>query len=405
MTPEANRGVNGMNARVLVVSDDPAALLGLRRMLDPLAREWEILTERGAKATLARLDLARADVLIVDRVQAEMRRDDLLVEVRRRFPSTVRVVLVDATEQGELARLAALSHRVLAKPVDSDELQTVVRRTHSLRELLRSPSLTAVVGRMGTVPALSDLYTRIAEELAYPDYSLAAVGALVSQDVGIAAKLIQMANSALLGLRRPAGSPAQAVRVLGADLTRTLVLAADLFSRYNPATLRPFSIDALWDHSRQIADLASRIATAERAGERTVRDAALAGLFHDIGQLTMVSQLPGPYREVFELRARENLTTAAAEKRVFGATHAEVGGYLLGLWGLHDSLVEAVAWHHEPSGCPGNTFSALTAVHVADAITRAAEGARPDRDYLARLGMEDRLLEWIRISEQPPTSN
>lgn len=393
-----------MNPRVLVVSDDPPSLLGLRRMLEPLARDWDILAERGAQAALARLDLARSDVLILDKVLAEMRRDELLLEVRRRHPGTVRIVLVEPSDQAELARLASLSHRVLGKPCDPDELQTVIRRTQSLRELLRSPSLTAVVGRMGTIPTLSDLYTRIAEELAFPDYSLAAVGALVSQDVGIAAKLIQMANSALLGLRRPAASPAQAVRVLGADLTRTLVLAADLFSRYNPTALRPFSIEALWDHSRQIADLATRIATTERAGERIVRDAALAGLFHDIGQLTMVSQLPGPYKEVFGLRTRNNLTTAAAERQVFGATHAEVGGYLLGLWGLHDPLVEAVAWHHNPSACPGNTFSALTAVHAADAIVRANEGARPDREYLARLGLEERFSEWMRLVEPPLTT-
>ena len=163
-----------------------------------------------------------------------------------------------------------------------------------------------------------------------------------------------MANSALLGLRKPASSPSQAVRVLGADLTRTLVLAADLFSRYDPAALRPFSIDALWEHSRRVADLAGRIAQSERAGDRTARDAALAGLFHDIGRLTIASQMPGPYKEVLTLMRSDGVPAAQAEWRVLGASHAEIGGYLLGLWGLSDSIVEAVAWHHDPTRLSGD---------------------------------------------------
>jgi HD-like signal output (HDOD) protein len=86
---------------------------------------------------------------------------------------------------------------------------------------------------------------------------------------------------------------------------------------------------------------------------------------------------------------------------VLGTTHAEVGGYLLGLWGLPDALVEAVAWHHNPGGCPGTAFTPLTAVHVADAIVRAEEGAQPDAEYLARLGLSDRWGVWMGLRERP----
>jgi putative nucleotidyltransferase with HDIG domain len=237
-----------------------------------------------------------------------------------------------------------------------------------------------------------------------PDYSLAAVGELVAQDLGIAAKLLQMANSALVGLRRPATTPNQAVKILGADLTRTLVLAADLFSRYNPASLRPFSIEALWEQSRTVGELACAIASSEHADEQLVRQSALAGLLHDIGKLTLASQLAGPYKEVLALMRTEGLSAADAERRVLGTTHAEVGAYLLGLWGLPDALVEAVAWHHNPGGCPGSTFTALTAVHAADAIVRAVDGARPDAEYLARLGLSHRWAAWTALREQPKAS-
>jgi putative nucleotidyltransferase with HDIG domain len=288
---------------------------------------------------------------------------------------------------------------VLPKSCDPAEVLGAIQRVYYLREVLGNPALEAFVGRQGSVPTLSRVYERIEHELTAPDFSLAAVGALVAQDLGIAAKLLQMANSALVGLRREATTPNQAVKILGADLTRTLVLAAELFSRYNPQSLRPFSIEALWDHSQKVAALARAIARAERVDDRVAREAALAGLLHDIGRLMLASHLARPYKEVLNLIRSDGLSAADAERRVLGTTHAEVGAFLLGLWGLPDAVVEAVAWHHNPGGCPGTTFTALTAAHAADPIVRGAGGAAPDADYLARLGLAGRWPHWLELGE------
>jgi putative nucleotidyltransferase with HDIG domain len=388
-----------MSGRVLLVSDDPGAQRAFRQALAPVHREWEAAVARGGDA-LRRLDGPGYDALVVDARVAGVGCTDLLVEVRRRHPPTARIVIADAGKAGELVQYVAVAHRVLPNPYDPAELVGAIQRAYSLRELLGNRAVASVVGRLTSVPALSTLYTRIADALMMPDYSLAAVGELVSQDLGIAARLLQMANSALVGLRRTATTPNQAVKILGADLTRTLVLAADLFSRYNPSSLRPFSIEALWDHSQKVAELAGAIALDRRADERMVREAALAGLLHDIGRLTLASQLAGPYKEVLRAIRVENLPVAEAERRILGTTHAEVGAYLLGLWGLPDALVEAVAWHHNPGQCPGTTFTALTAVHAADAIVRAPEGAQPDADYLARLGLTDRWSHWLGLKDR-----
>jgi HD-like signal output (HDOD) protein len=83
---------------------------------------------------------------------------------------------------------------------------------------------------------------------------------------------------------------------------------------------------------------------------------------------------------------------------VFGATHAEVGAYLLGLWGLPDPVVEAVAWHHTPARCPGESFTPLTAVHVAEAILGSEEGTRLDTDYLDGLKLGHRVEAWMELA-------
>ncbi|MBI3602999.1 MAG: HDOD domain-containing protein, partial [Nitrospirae bacterium] len=93
------------------------------------------------------------------------------------------------------------------------------------------------------------------------------------------------------------------------------------------------------------------------------------------------------------------------ERELFGATHAEVGAYVMRLWGLDDTVVEAVAFHHCPARSPARAFSPLTAVHVANALAqedRASDiGGAPvsiDADYLAALDLTDRLTEWRAIS-------
>lgn len=390
-----------MSGRVLYVSDDAAAHRAFRAAFAPSQRDWEVNLARGGADALRKLDGPGFDALVADAHLAGTGCAEVLLEVRRRHPPTARIVLADVSRPGDLVRLVALAHRVLPTPCAPADLYAAVQRGYSLRQLLGNQALVSVVGRLASVPALSAHYTRIADELMMPEYSLATVGELVAQDLGIAARLLQMANSALVGLRKPATTPNQAVRVLGADLTRTLVLAADLFTRYNPSSLRPFSIEALWDHSQKVGELAGAIAAAERADERVAREATLAGLFHDIGKLTLASQLAGPYRDVLTLMRVEGRTAADAERQVLGTTHAEVGAYLLGLWGLPDALVEAVAWHHTPGTCPGTGFTALTAVHAADTLVRSAEGAKPDAEYLARIGLSGRWEEWGFLRDRP----
>jgi len=92
-----------------------------------------------------------------------------------------------------------------------------------------------------------------------------------------------------------------------------------------------------------------------------------------------------------------------AEVEVLGASHAMMGAYLLGLWGLPDAVVEAVAFHHAPGQCVHQRFGPLTAVHVAATLAPELSGAGPgqeaptlDLDYVRALGLAERLDGWRR---------
>jgi putative nucleotidyltransferase with HDIG domain len=162
-----------------------------------------------------------------------------------------------------------------------------------------------------------------------------------------------------------------------------------------------FPIERLWKHSMATGLLARRIAAAEGGDLGVIEAAFAAGVLHDIGKLVYGFSMPQLYKMALERAAEKNLPQWKAETEVIGASHAEVGAYLLGLWGLPAAIVEAVAWHHHPTERDPCEFSALTAVHVANYVhgrqTPSSEMPLPqslDRDYVASLKLQTQLSTW-----------
>ena len=85
-----------------------------------------------------------------------------------------------------------------------------------------------------------------------------------------------------------------------------------------------------------------------------------------------------------------------------GASHAEVGAYLLGLWGLPDPIVEAVLYHHEPELCHSKLSTPLTAVYLANNLLHGncQIGDELNQDYLNKLGITDLLPRWQKKCRQ-----
>lgn len=127
----------------------------------------------------------------------------------------------------------------------------------------------------------------------------------------------------------------------------------------------------------------------------------MAGLLHDIGLLVLSTNFPEQYGEVLANLHNERLSVCDAERAVFKASHEDVGAYLLGLWGVSDAIVEAVAFHHHPRERSHEGFSLLAAVHVANALEEAGDPITTsgiptpiDREYLTACGLVEHLPGW-----------
>lgn len=393
--------------RVLLVDDEPNILDGLRRVLCPLDNEWDVSTALGGHEALTLLRQKPFDVLVSDMRMPEISGVELLDEARKFAPNTVRIILTGQASKEATMKAARVAHRQLSKPCDPEVLREVVRRSCALRQLLAQSMLLTLASRLDSVPSLPGLYFEVVRELESSDPSLKKIGRIVAKDAGMAAKVLQMVHSAFFGPRIRVSSPEQAVVYLGTETTKMLVLTANIFSKFENALLQTFPLDALWAHGQATSKLAGLIAKAEELDSHVVSHAAMAGLLHDIGKLILAGYLPGDYRKVMTLACQEHVPLHEAERKFFGATHAELGGYVLGLWGLPEVIVEAVAWHHNPDGCPGTSLGALTAVHAASALlhegmpeTTWGPWTVPCEDHLNRLGLAGRLDAWRKLRDQ-----
>jgi HD-like signal output (HDOD) protein len=156
------------------------------------------------------------------------------------------------------------------------------------------------------------------------------------------------------------------------------------------------------------AVLARRVARVQNEDMKMMEQCFLAGLLHDVGRIILASGLPEQYAKVWNTAGQQGLLLWQAEQAEFGATHAEVGAYLLGLWGLPNPIIEAIALQHCPSQCLAREFSPLTAVHVASAFAHEKNGVPVeavciDMNYLTQLGLAERVHDWREacLAEQP----
>ena len=238
-------------------------------------------------------------------------------------------------------------------------------RAAALEASLDNDRLKQLVSRMDRLPSIPSVYSEIVEKLQQREVRLEEIGAVIAKDIGMTANILKLVNSAFFGLRRQMVDPAEAVTYLGLETVKTLVLSIHAFSQFEGVEMEGFSLSSLWQHSLQTAALARAIAGAEQAEGKLRDESFVAGMLHDAGKVVLAANFAPQYVEAMRLARTNNLELLAAEEQVFGANHAAVGGYLLGLWGLPVPVVEAIALHHNPARSLNRTFSPLTAVHVA----------------------------------------
>jgi HD-like signal output (HDOD) protein/ActR/RegA family two-component response regulator len=376
---------------ILFVDDERELLEGLRARLYKHRNNWRMQFVVSGDEALSILEREPVDLIVSDVRMPGMDGGHLLALVKARWPNTMRIIVSGYSDPAQAARLTSLAHQYVAKPCEDRQVENTIERCFKLQELLGQDHLRRLVGSIGQLPAMPKTYAKLQAALAQPAVTTAQIGDIVQADPAIATKVLQITNSAFFRLRKPIVRIKDAVTYLGFMTIRNLVLCAEVFGEWKvPKELAGIDPDRLQQHAQYSAAACKALAGGNAAPD----DAWLVGLLHDIGYWILIQECPQELARALEMARAESISLSECERRIVGATHAEMGAYLLGLWGLPYPIVEAVAVHHAPASVTCHGYDLVGALAVSHALldsehAHALDGPRrgegPDARYLSDL--------------------
>jgi HD-like signal output (HDOD) protein len=263
---------------------------------------------------------------------------------------------------------ATTAHQYLSKPCDSAKLEACIERVVSLQGHVHSEAVCKLVGTISNLPSCPELFNKINRTLNAEPGDLAIISALVEQDAAMTAKLLKLVNSAFFGVGYEVASAMEAVNYLGTDALKTIVLATQVFDHSKHLALAGLDMQRLWQSALLTGQCAKALALAH-APTRELRDEAFtAGVLLSCGLLVLAESQPAQLKQAIAAARCAHEPLPSHELQLLGATDAEIGGYLLGLWCLPMPIVDAVM-HYQAGPPPQASVAPLSLlVHAAHAL-------------------------------------
>ena len=391
-----------MKTSVLFVDDEKNILQGIKRMLYGMRSEWDMFFANSGKEAIDILHEKDIDIIITDMRMPEMDGNELLRYVRSHFPRTSRIILSGYSDKETILYSTRTAHQFLTKPCDSKSLIQAIRKSYSLHDLINNKDVIKIISKIDRLPSLPEIYHELQTEIDSESVSFQRIGDLISRDIAMSSKVLQLVNSAFFSSAKKITNPRQAAVILGFNTLKSLILYVHIFKQFNNTWNYPFN--RLMEHSLNVGKLSNKIACFEYEDKCFANDAFTAGLLHDIGKLVLM-QIPNYYKDVENFVTREGCSHAEAEYELFGTSHAEVGAYLLSQWGIPDSIVEVVAFHHQIDNLKNIKSSIVPIIYASDILEKQRDFSKFNFDesfdskYFCNYKLMDKVHEWACIAE------
>jgi HD-like signal output (HDOD) protein len=394
--------------RIVFVDDDVQVLEGLRRMLFGQREVWRMRFFTEPHEAIASLSEDAAELVISDLQMPGMDGAAFLEQVRKAFPDAIRYVLTGVLDHPLLGRAIRCAHHVIAKPCRPQQLREAIERAETIKSRLGQMNKVSHFSSLNGLPVMPEAHQKVLDMLGSPLASPRRLGQLVSEDVGMSARIVQLANSAYFGRPGRIHDPIQAVLLLGVKTVEAMVLTEGIFARLDPELVRTFGVSAMQAHCFRVSMLARKISADLNFSTEQIEAASTAGILHDAGKIILMSEMKEVFTQALARSRAEGRALYEVEQELVGISHAELIGAMLQLWAMPAEIIEATACHHRPSEAASMLRSEPAAtladvICLADAVdhcfsSSGADGASPEIDshWLSRLGLVEACRQWTQ---------
>jgi HD-like signal output (HDOD) protein len=381
-----------MSKLIYIVDDQPGVLITLGFLLRRIDPTWKVVEFSNPLETIEAVRIAPPNLVLADQTMPEMLGTEMLEQIRRLAPQTVRIII-----SGHAARLDNMgaAHQYLTKPFENSALTKTIHNAVVAQESLSNPDLARLVASLRSFPVLPAVYTRLIGELEKETTPSETIISLLNDDPAILSRLLQVANSPLFRGRLPIVRASDALFQLGTRLVTALVFSLHVFENRKDLCFPEMPLDALWQHSLETARIGQTLCRL-KLSEDAANAAFFAGLVHDLGRLILIENQPEHYLEACQAARASGTPLSIEEQRIFGITHSELAAFMLRLWGMESAVVEAVSKCEVIPGFSG--FSITSAVYLANIFSRQTNSP----DQLMTPEIDSKLLEHFGLADFEP---
>lgn len=369
---------------IIIVDNERILLKDLQEILKD--EPYEVFYTASGIAALEYLKTHTIEMIIADVTLLDVEAEELLSQVKSEYPKIIRVAMCYLNEQRRIAKMIekGLAKQYLFKPWNED-LKYEIRNILSVQERLLDANNLGKINELSELPSLPSLYVEVSK-LVEKDVHIKKITTLISKDQAVASKILKIANSAYYG--RKTGDIHEAVMTLGLNYVKNLILSNSLFN--NPS----HKMKILWEHT----EITNRLCIAfyEQCLHKSIPTLfASVGLLHDIGRVLIYLLFEQEYKEMMMHIGNHSESLLDLEMKHFGATHQEIGAYLLNLWDLPHAYVEAAMFHHTPLDERVVNRELIAVVHLANyyAITQIQKADTHHR-------LDEQVFDILNLNEE-----
>jgi len=398
------------NIKISIVSENKEWVENLSRAISALKPKW--LINKYSTIQNAQESAVSIHAIVVDSDLPKNEITNLFLFLQTNSPATAKFLWIDVNNRNLIKELVTdfngIPPQCIWKQQSESIISEAIFRTVFFENWLTTKQIRKVLVQMRDIPTIPFVYLKLMSLIDDPCSSAEDIAATVAEDPSLCAKMLKLANSAIIGLREPVSSPFEAVMQLGVERIKALTISSNFVSQFDNQKVPWFSIDRFWNHSIMTASFSRWIAMAKTKDVKLADSSFTAGLLHDVGILLIAANIPQAFNDCLSSSIANNIPLWQAEKSLLGFNHAEIAACLLSSWGLPLAILEAIAAHHNPGIAFSTTFSPLTAVHIANQFSNENQNypnlcgdLKIDKDYLTKMNCLAYLDEWKKMCVSP----
>jgi putative nucleotidyltransferase with HDIG domain len=223
-----------------------------------------------------------------------------------------------------------------------------------------------VIDKISSFPTLPTMASKLLNLLDDPHISGAQISQIIQYDPALTANLMKAANSAYWGHSRQVSSISEAFFRLGTKWIFQMSVSSLIYSNLRkPVTGYDLSAEDLWHHSIAVALMSDIL--CKHLNLKEIGLIFTSGLLHDMGKIILGEFVSDSFEEIRTIVDEEKISFEAAERKILGIDHAEVGGMIAESWQFPEAMVAGIRWHHNPDSAEEQS-QIIDLIHMADAI-------------------------------------